>query len=87
MRTDQLALLIALEESVYATFGIDERRFAGVEGVAAGTCVHVHLLQGRLRFDRVAAGTANYGIAVLWMYVFLHLEIPVECFQNIALFC
>ena len=69
----------ALLETVNTAARVNELLLAGVERMALGADIHLHLFLGRAGFKSFTAYAANYALTILGMNIFLHC-----CFTSFA---
>ena len=69
----------ALLEAINTSASINQLLLAGVERMALGADIHLHLFFGGAGLECFTAYAANDAFAVLWMDVFLHC-----CFTSFA---
>ena len=69
----------ALIEAVNTSARVYQLLFAGVERMALGTNIHLHLFLGRSGFKSFTAYAANHALTILGMNIFLHC-----CFTSFA---
>ena len=69
----------ALLETVNTAARVNELLLAGVERMALGTDIHLHLFLGRSGFKSFTAYAANHALTILGMNIFLHC-----CFTSFA---
>ena len=71
----------ALLEAIHTAAGVNQLLFAGIERMALGTDIHLHLFLGRSGFKSFTAYAANHALSILGMNVFLH------CFFHLFRVC
>ena len=69
----------ALLEAVNTSARVYQLLLAGVERMALGTNIHLHLFLGRSGFKSFTAYAANHALTILGMNIFLHC-----CFTSFA---
>ena len=69
----------ALLEAIHASTRINQLLLAGIEGMALGADIHLHLLLGGAGLEGLTAYAANDAFTVLGMDSFLHC-----CFTSFA---
>lgn len=69
----------ALLETIHTTARINQLLLAGIERMALGTDIHLHLFLGRSGFKSFTAYAANHALTILGMNIFLHC-----CFTSFA---
>jgi hypothetical protein len=67
-----LLLFILIHEALDPTFGVQELRFAGVEGMTVRANLYFDVLARRASFNHVSAGTANSRFTILGMNCVFH---------------
>ena len=68
---------VTLLEPIYTTAAVDQLLASCIERMALGTYFHFKLTFDRAGFKRLATGTAHYALAIVRMYVLLHLLSPL----------
>ena len=68
-----------LLEAINTPTSVNQLLFTGIERMALGTDIHLHLFFGRAGLKSFTAHAANYALAVLGMNVLLHC-----CFTSFA---
>lgn len=66
-------------ETINTTASIYQLLLAGIERMALGTDIHLHLFLGRAGFKSFTAYAANHALTILGMNIFLHC-----CFTSFA---
>ena len=69
----------ALLEAIHTAARVDQLLLAGIERMALGTDIHLHLFLGRAGFKSFTAYAANHALTILGMNIFLHC-----CFTSFA---
>ena len=69
----------ALLETVNTSARVNQLLLAGIERMALGTDIHLHLFLGRAGFKSFTAYAANHALTILGMNIFLHC-----CFTSFA---
>ena len=69
----------ALLEAVNTSARVNQLLLAGIERMALGTDIHLHLLLGGSGFKSFTAYAANHALTILGMNIFLHC-----CFTSFA---
>src|SRR3954471_20280590 len=70
-------------EALHATTRVDQLLLAGVERMAVGADLHVHVALGGTRNELVPAGAAHGGLCVLGMDVGLHNSYQCRSADNL----
>ena len=69
----------ALFETINTSARVNQLLFAGIERMALGTDIHLHLFLGRAGLESFTAYAANHALTILGMNIFLHC-----CFTSFA---
>ena len=69
----------ALLETINTAARVNQLLLAGIERMALGTGIHLHLFLGRAGLKSFTAYAANHALTILGMNIFLHC-----CFTSFA---
>ena len=72
MSAENLFHVEALLETIHTAAGVNQLLLAGVERMALGTDIYLHLFLGGTGFKSFTAYAANHALSILGMNVFLH---------------
>lgn len=73
-----LLLGVTLNESVYATFCVNDLLLTSVEGVAAAADFNTDCLLGRTQLNFTAANAGRYDLVILRMNAFFHDRTSID---------
>ena len=81
MSAENLFHVEALFETIHTAAGVNQLLLAGIERMALGADINLHLFLGGAGFKSFTAYAANHALSILGMNVFLH------CFFHLFRVC